>query len=115
MAVGAGRVWHGGTGYAQASVGAGGGNPTSQNRDAGHPEYYQLRTYTLRTGPQTALCQGYFERALIPALNRLSMGPVGAFKLDVGPETPTYYVLIRRWMWRRWWGWMRGWVQMRSM
>jgi hypothetical protein len=79
---------------AQASVGAGGGNPTSQNRDAGHPEYYQLRTYTLRTGPQTALCQGYFERALIPALNRLSMGPVGAFKLDVGPETPTYYVLI---------------------
>jgi len=57
-------------------------------------EYYQLRTYTLRTGPQTALCQGYFERALIPALNRLNIGPVGAFKLDIGPETPTYYVLI---------------------
>jgi hypothetical protein len=57
-------------------------------------EFYQLRTYTLRTGPQLALTQGYFERALIPALNRLQMSPVGAFKLDVGLETPTYFVLI---------------------
>jgi hypothetical protein len=60
-----------------------------------HQEYYQLRAYTLRTGPQLALTQGYFEQALIPALNRLSMSPVGTFKLDIGPETPTYYVLIR--------------------
>src|SRR5438309_10848397 len=59
-----------------------------------HQEYYQLRAYSLRTGPQLALTQGYFERALIPALNRLKMGPVGAFKLDIGPETPTYFVLI---------------------
>jgi len=59
-----------------------------------HQEYYQLRAYTLRTGPQLELTQGYFERALIPALNRLGMSPVGSFKLDIGPETPTYYVLI---------------------
>src|SRR3984893_18104128 len=57
-------------------------------------EFYQLRKYTLRTGPQLTLTQGYFEKALIPALNRLEMAPVGAFKLDIGPETPTYYVLI---------------------
>jgi hypothetical protein len=57
-------------------------------------EFYQLRIYTLRTGPQLALTQGYFEKALIPALNRLEMAPVGAFKLDIGPETPTYYVLV---------------------
>jgi hypothetical protein len=61
---------------------------------AGAQEFYQLRKYALRNGPQPALCQGYFERALIPALARLGMGPVGAFKLDVGPETPTYYVLV---------------------
>jgi hypothetical protein len=48
-------------------------------------EFYQLRKYTLQTGPQLALTQNYFERALIP---------VGAFKLDIGPETPTYYLLI---------------------
>ncbi len=57
-------------------------------------ELYQLRTYTLHNGPQTALIQRYFETALIPALNRLGMSPIGAFKLDIGPETPTYYVLI---------------------
>ncbi|SEG68764.1 NIPSNAP protein [Bryocella elongata] len=57
-------------------------------------EFYQLRTYTLRTGPQLALMQEYLEKALIPALNKLKIGPVGAFKLDIGPETPTYYVLL---------------------
>jgi hypothetical protein len=57
-------------------------------------EFYQLRKYALRNGPQTSLTQGYFERALIPALGRIGMGHVGAFKLDVGPQTPTYYALI---------------------
>jgi hypothetical protein len=60
----------------------------------GQQEFYQLRKYSLRNGAQTALTQEYFERALIPALNRMGMAPVGAFKVDVGPETPTYYVLI---------------------
>jgi hypothetical protein len=60
----------------------------------GPQEFYQLRRYSLRNGPQTALVQGYFERALIPALARLGMGPVGAFKLDVGGRMPSYYVLI---------------------
>src|SRR5271154_5912343 len=57
-------------------------------------EFYQLRKYTLRNGSQLALTQNYFEHALIPALNRMSITPVGAFKLDIGPETPTYYLLI---------------------
>ncbi len=57
-------------------------------------EFYQLRKYALQTGPQLALTQSYFEHALIPALNRMAITPVGAFKLDVGPETPAYYLLI---------------------
>ncbi|HTR68536.1 MAG TPA: NIPSNAP family protein [Terriglobales bacterium] len=57
-------------------------------------EFYQLRKYTLQNGPQLALTQNYFEHALIPALNRMSMSPVGAFRLDIGPETPTYYLVI---------------------
>jgi hypothetical protein len=57
-------------------------------------EYYQVRKYTLTTGPQLALTQNYFEHALLPALNQMSIGPVGAFKLDIGPETPAYYLLI---------------------
>ena len=57
-------------------------------------EFYQLRKYSLKTGPQLALTQNYFEQALIPALNRMAIAPIGAFRLDIGPETPAYYVLI---------------------
>ena len=65
-----------------------------QGNDRQAREFYQWRKYELRNGAQTALTQGYLQRALIPALGRLGMGPVGAFKLDIGPQTPTYYVLI---------------------
>jgi hypothetical protein len=57
-------------------------------------DFYQLRQYKLQAGPQTALAEHYFSEALIPALTRLGLGPVGAFKVDIGPETPTYYLLI---------------------
>jgi hypothetical protein len=79
-----------------AGVGAFGveGDAMGQTAAKAGREFYQLRKYALRNGPQLALCQGYFERALIPALGRMGMGPVGAFKLDIGPQTPSYYVLI---------------------
>jgi hypothetical protein len=57
-------------------------------------EYYQLRRYQLQNGPQTKLTQAYFADALIPALSRMGMGPVGAFSIDIGPEEPGYYLLI---------------------
>ena len=62
---------------------------------AGKPrEYYQLQKYQLQAGPQTKLTSHYFSDALIPALNRLGITPVGAFELTYGPETPTLYLLI---------------------
>jgi hypothetical protein len=79
---------------ALATAGMASGTAFGQEPAETKQEFYQLRTYTLRSGPQLALAQTYFERALIPALSRLGMSPVGAFKLDIGPETPTYYVLI---------------------
>lgn len=57
-------------------------------------EFYQLRRYNLLSGQQLKLTEGYFSSALIPALVRLGLGPVGAFKLDIGPETPAYTLLI---------------------
>ncbi len=57
-------------------------------------EFYHLRRFTLQTGPQTGLAEHFFGDALIPALGRLHLGPIGAFKLDIGPETPTFYLLI---------------------
>jgi len=56
-------------------------------------EYYQLRRYTLQSGSQVAMTEKYISEALIPALAKRG-GPVGAFRLDVGPETPTFYVLV---------------------
>jgi hypothetical protein len=57
-------------------------------------EYYELRKYELSQGPQGKLLQSYLADALIPALNRLGFSPIGVFNLDIGPETPTLYLLI---------------------
>ena len=57
-------------------------------------EFYQIRRYSLVNGPQSKLTESYLSEALIPAVAKLGIGPVGAFRLDFGPETPTYYVLI---------------------
>jgi hypothetical protein len=57
-------------------------------------EFYQIRQYKLENGPQTKLVGSYFADALIPALGRLGLGPVGAFSLTIGPETPAYYLLV---------------------
>ncbi len=56
--------------------------------------FYELRRYHLTNGPQSALAEAFFTKALIPALNRLGLSPIGAFRLDVGPETPSFYLLI---------------------
>ena len=57
--------------------------------------YFELRRYILAAGgPEGKLSDNYFADALIPALNRLGIPQVGAFKLDVGPDTPTVYLLI---------------------
>ncbi len=57
-------------------------------------EFYQLRRYHIISGPQRKLCDDFFSGALIPALNRLGIGPVGVFDLSIGPDTPTIYVLM---------------------
>jgi hypothetical protein len=67
----------------------------SAQAPATHPrEFYQIRRYSLMSGPQLKLTEDYFAHALIPALTRMGMGPVGALRLDFGPETPTYYLII---------------------
>lgn len=67
---------------------------SSNSGSGGEREYYELRRYRLVSGPQTKLANQYVAEALIPALNRLGMKPVGAFNLYLGPETPLLYVLI---------------------
>jgi hypothetical protein len=57
-------------------------------------EFYQLRRYQLSAGPQRKLADDYFRDALVPALNRMEISPVGVFNVTIGPETPVMYLLI---------------------
>jgi hypothetical protein len=65
-----------------------------QTADTKSREYYELRRYHLQSGPQRKLADGFFRDALIPALNRMGISPVGVFTVDIGPESPSFYVLI---------------------
>jgi len=77
-----------------ASTLAAAGETVAQAAASPRREFYQFRRYNLLSGQQLKLTESYFSGALIPALARLGLGPVGAFKLDIGPETPAYYLLI---------------------
>lgn len=70
------------------------GSAVAQTPSGNQREYYQLRQYHLQSGPQTKLTDTYLSGALIPALNRLGMSPIGVFNLTLGPEIPVVYVLI---------------------
>lgn len=66
----------------------------SQEPAARAREFYQIRRYALATGPQQKQMEGFLADALIPALTRMGMGPIGALNLTIGPETPAVYVFI---------------------
>ena len=56
-------------------------------------QFYELRRYRIRVGYMRDTSRAYFRDALMPALGRLGIGPVGAFDVTVG-EPPTAVVLI---------------------
>jgi len=57
-------------------------------------EYLELRRYQLFRGPQVKLADDFFRQALVPALNRLGLESVGVFNVEIGPGSPSTYVLI---------------------
>jgi hypothetical protein len=69
------------------------GEALAQAAGPGH-QYYELRKYLHTSGAGPRLTEHYFAEALIPALNRMGITPVGAFALTYGPETPTLYLFI---------------------
>jgi hypothetical protein len=69
------------------------GRANAEEQPAASREFYQIRRYSLTNGPQLKLTENFFANALIPALAKRGFGPVGAFRLDIGPETPTYYLI----------------------
>ncbi|MBS1802051.1 MAG: NIPSNAP family protein [Acidobacteria bacterium] len=65
----------------------------AQAQESKQREYYQIRRYFMQSGSQTSITEKYISEALIPSLAGKG-GPVGAFRLEIGPQTPTFYVLI---------------------
>src|SRR5215469_10753610 len=57
-------------------------------------EYYELRLYHVQSGRQQKVTDAYLREALVPALNRHGISPVGIFSVAVGPASPTFYVLM---------------------
>ena len=66
--------------------------------DSGHaadvgPEYYLLWRYQLSSA-QAKGAADYFSNALLPALNRMKIAPVGLFNVTIGPASPNPYLLM---------------------
>jgi len=56
-------------------------------------EYYQLRRYQLSSAQARGSAE-YFSNALIPALNRMKIAPVGVFNVTIGLAGPNPYILM---------------------
>lgn len=64
------------------------------SEEPGRREYYELRIARCNRGPAMKRLEDYFQNALIPAYRRLGAGPVGVFTVVIGPDNPSFYVLI---------------------
>lgn len=58
------------------------------------PLLLELRRYRLRSGEMAARFSAYAKDALVPALGRAGIGPVGAWNVSFGPGSPTLHLLI---------------------
>ncbi|MGN6133982.1 MAG: NIPSNAP family protein [Aureliella sp.] len=62
--------------------------PHASGEDAVKKQVMELRTYTLKDDAAVAAFDQYASEALIPALNRLGIEPVGAFELAAEQPAP---------------------------
>lgn len=79
-------------GIASSAAGAEGSRSKASGR-----QFYELRIYTFSSADQHEIVEKYWEKAAIPALERLGIGPVGVFKeieTPEGIEVPRIVVLV---------------------
>jgi hypothetical protein len=57
-------------------------------------EFFELRSYSLRPGKRELL-DGYFQRALLPALGRLRAASTGVFYENADSDKPIAWLLLR--------------------
>lgn len=82
-------------GGAALAAAAGMANATPSVAQGTKPRsYFLTRIYKMQSGPSGKLLSTYLSDALLPALQRLGLGPVGVFNLSYGDATPQVYVII---------------------
>ncbi len=57
-------------------------------------QYLELRHYQTLLGDKKGRWNKFLQEALIPAWNRLGIGPVGVFSVMYGKSSPSLYVLL---------------------
>ncbi|MBW3544586.1 MAG: NIPSNAP family protein, partial [Bacteroidetes bacterium] len=57
-------------------------------------EFYELREYSFTDAGQQKLVEDYYEKAAIPALNRMGSKHIGVFREQNTEEEPRLFVLI---------------------
>jgi len=73
------------------------GSARGQSADppvTGATQLLELRRIRLRNGPMVARYNEYAKNALVPAMNRAGVKPVGVFNLSFGPDSPAIYILV---------------------
>jgi hypothetical protein len=73
---------------------AGAAGAAAQPGTAARPLILERRRYPLRNGALEARFAAYAKDALVPALGRAGLAPVGAWKVAVGPGQPTVHLLL---------------------
>jgi hypothetical protein len=62
--------------------------------DPSQRQYYELRVYTTKSEQQQKLVTEYWEKAAVPAYNRMGVNPIGVFTELEDSPTNKIYVLI---------------------
>ncbi|MBI5774090.1 MAG: NIPSNAP family protein [Verrucomicrobia bacterium] len=69
-------------------------NARAAQTPAAGREFYELRTYHVKSAAKLPVVENYLQHALIPALNRLGCRPVGVFSPVELTDPPQIFVLV---------------------
>jgi hypothetical protein len=83
-----------GTAVSPVLAAPGPGGATQEATSSARPQLLELRRYRFRFGPMESRFAEYAKGALVPALNRAGVKPVGAFSVAIGPDSPTTLLLL---------------------
>ena len=78
---------------AAAGAGALASDSLAQTPSKPMPQFYELRQYHLRTTMRQDFSD-YLKDVSVPALNRAGISTVGVFSTAVGPDSPTFWLLL---------------------